>query len=217
VPQPGSHRYDIRRARLRDEIDDQGTPDAHATAEANRRLRGQDPHPSPAAETERAMGPAGERTDSAGDPGNVMMLRSPAFSDNAFIPRRYARDGDDEAPRLEWSGVPEGTAELVVLCVDPDAPRGPFLHWLVPGIDPAATSLEPGDSVAEGAPRNGFGDSGYGGPLPPAGDDAHRYVFRLYALDAPFAADPEEGPEALRAWLDDHALATGTLTGLYQR
>jgi Raf kinase inhibitor-like YbhB/YbcL family protein len=217
VPEPGSHRYDVTRARLRDELDNDGTPDAHATEEANRRLRGPVPQPSRSAETARAGGPSGERPGPPGDPGNVLMLRSPAFSDNAPMPSRCARDGGNEAPSMEWEGVPPGTAELVLLCVDVDAPTGPFVHWLVPGIDPSAASLEATDSVAGGAARNDYGDRGYGGPLPPAGDAAHRYVFRLYALDHPFDADPEAGAETLRAWLDEHCSVVGTLTGLYQR
>ncbi|WP_416237042.1 hypothetical protein [Streptomyces sp. RB17] len=37
------------------------------------------------------------------------------------------------------------------------------------------------------AHRNGFGERccGWAGPQPPVGDDAHDYVFRLYALPAP--------------------------------
>jgi Raf kinase inhibitor-like YbhB/YbcL family protein len=217
VPEPGSHQYDVKRARLRDELDNHGTPDAHATEEANRRLRGPVPRPSGSAETGRAAGPAGARPGPAGDPGNVLMLRSSAFSDNAPMPGRCARDGADEAPSLEWDGVPPDTAELVLLCVDVDAPTGPFVHWLVPGIDPAAASLADADTVAAAAACNGYGERGYGGPLPPIGDEAHRYVFRLYALNQPFDADPEAGAEALRAWLDEHSSAVGTLTGLYQR
>jgi phosphatidylethanolamine-binding protein (PEBP) family uncharacterized protein len=53
--------------------------------------------------------------------------------------------------------------------------------------------------------------------MPPVGDDPHRYVFRLYALGEPFAASDTANADAVRAWLDDHALATGTLTGLYER
>jgi phosphatidylethanolamine-binding protein (PEBP) family uncharacterized protein len=63
---------------------------------------------------------------------------------------------------------------LLLLCEDPDAPSGTFLHWLVAGIDPMATG------VAEGQ-TNGFGEQGWGGPQPLVGDNAHRYFLRLYA------------------------------------
>src|ERR687883_2031051 len=130
MPEPGSHAYDVERTRLRGQLDDEGFPDQHADEEANRRLRGDTPHPSPAMETERAGGPLGENPD-PGSPGPVMPLRSSAVNYGDFIAKRHARDGDNVPPELEWSDVPEGTRELVLLCVDPDAPRGTFLHWLV--------------------------------------------------------------------------------------
>jgi len=215
MPEPGSHKYDVQRARLRDRLEDEGTPDAAADAEANRRLRGPVPGPSPSMATERAGGPRGENPNPS-SPGNVLPLRSTAFPDNAPISARHAKDGGNEPPDLEWSDVPEGTHELVLLCVDPDAPTGSFLHWLVTGIDPATTRMD-AERVAGTAHRNGFGETGYGGPLPPVGDSAHRYVFRLYALPEPFAAPQPQDADAVRSWLDQHALRTGTLTGLYQR
>jgi len=78
-----------------------------------------------------------------------MELRSSAFSDHDFIPRRYARDGENLSPALQWAGVPDGTAELL-LCEDPDAPSGTFLHWLVAGIDPGATGVGEGETPPAG-------------------------------------------------------------------
>jgi Raf kinase inhibitor-like YbhB/YbcL family protein len=215
MPEPGSHRYEVERNRLRGELEDEGLPDQRADAEANRRLRGPTPHPSPSMETDRALGPLGDNPD-PGDPGNVMKLRSSAFNDYAFIAPRHAKDGGNQPPELEWSPAPEGTRELVLLVEDPDAPSGTFLHWLVTGIDPNATALDPAKPMGT-QHENGFGERGYGGPLPPAGDDAHRYVFRLYALAEPFAAPNPADADAVRSWLDQHALRTGTLTGLYER
>ena len=214
MPEPGSHGYDVKRTRLRGEIDDQGVPDQHADQEANRRLRGDEPGASPSMETERAGGPP-DRNDPPGESG-AMPLRSSAFSDNAFLAARQAHDGGNEAPDLQWSDVPEGTRELVLLCVDPDAPRGTFLHWLVTGIDPSATGYDAA-SPSGTEHENGFGERGYGGPQPPVGDEAHRYIFRLYALPEPFAAPADADADTLRSWLDAHALATGTLIGRYQR
>lgn len=47
--------------------------------------------------------------------------------------RRCARPGlwvssNQLSPALEWSGVPEEAVELAVLCQDPDAPGGTFIH-----------------------------------------------------------------------------------------
>ena len=38
-------------------------------------------------------------------------------------------DHDNLSPPLEWSGVPEAAVDLAVLCEDPDAPGGRFVHW----------------------------------------------------------------------------------------
>jgi Raf kinase inhibitor-like YbhB/YbcL family protein len=215
MPEPGSHAYDVQRTRLRAELDDQGIPDGNADEEANRRLRGPEPHPSPSMETERAGGPLGDNP-SPGSPGSVIELRSVAFNDNAMLAKAHAKDGDNTPPDLVWTGVPDGARELVLLVADPDAPTGTFLHWLVTGIDPASSGLS-GEQPAGTQHVNGFGEHGYGGPLPPVGDDAHRYVFRLYALAEPFAAPDPSDADAVRGWLDDHALATGTITALYAR
>ncbi|OEJ28422.1 phosphatidylethanolamine-binding protein [Streptomyces agglomeratus] len=145
-------------------------------------------------------------------------LKSSAFDDGAFVPRRYAKDGDDVSPGLSWSGVPEGASELLLLCEDPDAPSGTFVHWLVTGIDPASRGVEPGQSPEGGQARqNGFGESGWGGPLPPPGDKAHRYFFRLYALSGPVDLADDASAEDVHAAVDERQLATGTLVGLYQR
>src|SRR5436189_84636 len=137
---------------------------------------------NPGARTDRAGGPYGEGSG-GGEPGAVIDLRSPAFSDGALLPARCSKDGGNVSPALEWSTPPDGTAELVLLCEDPDAPGGTFVHWLVSGIDPGTTTIaegqEPPGSVSW---QNGYGETGYGGPQPPIGDDAHRYMFRLIAL-----------------------------------
>ena len=65
--------------------------------------------------------------------------------------------------------------------------------------------------------ENGFGVHGWGGPCPPQGDAPHRYVFTLYALDAPLGLDEEASPDDVRRALTGHALARGTLTGRFGR
>jgi Raf kinase inhibitor-like YbhB/YbcL family protein len=112
-------------------------------------------------------------------------LHSPAFEDGEPIPARYGREGDDRPPPLAWSGVPVGTAELAIEVLDPDAPNGTFVHWIAAGIDPAAVGCDGAGPPGTVEGRNGWGDLGYGGPRPPKGDPAHRYVFTLYALAEP--------------------------------
>jgi Raf kinase inhibitor-like YbhB/YbcL family protein len=145
-------------------------------------------------------------------------LRSPSFGDHQPIPARHARDHDNLSPALEWSGVPEEAVELAVLCEDRDAPSGTFTHWVLAGLQPAATGLAEGEHPAAAVEgRNDFGEEGYGGPLPPVGDGPHRYVFRVYAAAAPLGLTGAPSAQELRRALDGKELASGTLVGTYQR
>ena len=145
-------------------------------------------------------------------------LRSAAFSDHTIIPERYSRDGGNTSPPLSWSHVPAGAAELALICEDPDAPGGTFVHWVVAGISPEDTGIaEDGlpDTAVVG--RNDFDDLGWGGPQPPIGDDAHRYFFHLYAADRPLGLADGASADDLRAAIEGHQLAHGTLVGLFGR
>jgi Raf kinase inhibitor-like YbhB/YbcL family protein len=145
-------------------------------------------------------------------------LRSPAFSDHATIPDRHTKAGEDVSPPLEWSGVPDGAAELAVLCEDPDAPGRPFVHWVLSGLDPSLGGLAEGE-VPPGAVEgvNDFGRTGYGGPGPPVGDPPHRYFFRIYAASEPLGLSSGATAEDLRRALERRQLARGTIVGTYQR
>jgi len=145
-------------------------------------------------------------------------LRSPAFNDHDLVPGRHAHDEDNVSPALQWSGVPDGAGELVLLCEDADAPSGTFLHWLVTSIDPATTGIDEGQAPQGGREWvNGFGERGWGGPQPPAGDPPHRYFFRMYALPRPVRLPAKPSAEDVHRAVDDAAVASGTMVGLYQR
>lgn len=145
-----------------------------------------------------------------------LSITSEAFADGERIPERHTCEGDDLSPPLSWSGLPEDTASLALICDDPDAPSGTFVHWVAWGIDPGAGGLGEGE-VAPREGTTGFGASGYGGPCPPPGDGPHRYFFRLYAL----AAEPDLEPGASRGQVESaiegDVLATAELMGTYER
>lgn len=145
-------------------------------------------------------------------------LRSSAFNDHAPIPARYSKDGENLSPALEWTAVPDGTAEVVVLCEDPDAPGETFVHWVLSGLSPSTTGLDAGE-VPSGAVEgiNDYGDTGYGGPQPPVGDPAHRYFFTVHASSEPLGLSPGGTADDLRKALEGRELARGTLVGLYER
>jgi hypothetical protein len=153
-------------------------------------------------------------------------LKSPAFADDAPIPRRFTGEGSNVSPRLEWSEPPTGTQELALVVDDPDAPtETPFVHWVLYKIKPDARSLTEGAGKKADASelpgamqgRNSFGKNGYGGPMPPSGHGPHHYRFNLYALDRPLAVGPNSTKDELMRAMSDHVLAQATLTGVYER
>lgn len=145
-------------------------------------------------------------------------VRSSAFNDHDLMPERLSKPGGNVSPPLTWSGVPAGTAELVLLVEDPDAGDPPFLHWLVTGIDPAATEVPEGRPPARGAEWvNDFGSSGWGGPQPPKGDKPHRYFFRLYATNGPLQLPDRPDVAQVHQAIADRELASGVIVGTFAR
>jgi Raf kinase inhibitor-like YbhB/YbcL family protein len=145
-----------------------------------------------------------------------MTLRSPAFHDGGTIPARFTCSGEDVSPPLRWSGVPIAARELELLVEDPDAGR--FVHWSLLRISPAIRSIgedQPPAGTVE--TENGFGDRSWGGPCPPEGKGPHRYVFALYATDAPLGLDSGASPDDVHSAIAKHAVATGRLVGRFGR
>jgi Raf kinase inhibitor-like YbhB/YbcL family protein len=143
-------------------------------------------------------------------------LESSAFQNAQAIPSRHSCEGDDVSPPLRWSNVPEGTRSLALVVDDPDAPGGVFTHWIVWGLDPAAEGLGEGEPAPlEG--RNDFATSGYRGPCPPPGHGRHRYVFRLYALDADPELDAGGTKAELERAIEGHVLTIAELVGTFER
>src|SRR5205814_2295463 len=137
------------------------------------------------------------------------------FAPGTPIPKRFARppEGDGGPPDVQWGALPVETKEVVLLVEDPDAKSArPFVHWLVYGMDPK------GPPVSGGKPgKNDFGESGWGGPLPPPGSGVHHYRFRVIALDALTTIPAGATWEDLLPHLKGHVLAEGRLVGTYLR
>ena len=79
------------------------------------------------------------------------------------------------------------------------------------GLDEATTPS--GARAAD----NSAGDAEYKGPCPPGDDDAHRYRFSLYALNAPLTADDGADTASALGLILEAADAKGTLTGTFDR
>lgn len=151
----------------------------------------------------------------------TLEIRSPAFPEGGSIPSQYTCDGKDLSPPLAWSGVPPGARSFALVCNDPDAPSGDWVHWVFFDVPSSSTGLPEGvpprDEIAGGGRqgKNDFRKVGYGGPCPPVG--THRYVFTLYALDRELALAAGVTKAQLSAAMKGHVLAEGRLTGKYSR
>jgi Raf kinase inhibitor-like YbhB/YbcL family protein len=165
-----------------------------------------------------------------------MTLTSPAFGSEGMIPERYARDGEDISPPLEWGAPPPGTQSFALLVESDPLPDGGsnWVQWILYNI-PAETRALP-EAVAPDADgglpdgsqhgENSWGQRKYGGPNPPH-VSTFGYYFRLYALDTGLDLDAvkeaaiEEGAlpwigaskYVLRRAMEGHILAEGLLVG----
>ena len=149
-----------------------------------------------------------------------------SFKNGELIPSQHAYSqcgGDNISPELTWHGAPENTQSFAVICRDPDARGGDFVHWGIFNIPGTARSVE--QSVPHG--RKIFGDwyqvsndygkdhKGYDGPCPPKKTGTHRYIFTVYALDKMLDPDQINTVPELEHAIKDHILVQATLTGLY--
>ena len=151
-----------------------------------------------------------------------MELKSSAFQNGAEIPRKHTCEANDVSPSLSWDKAPSGTQAFALIADDPDAPVGTWVHWVIydlPGDTkelPEATATS--EALSNGAKQgtNDFKKIGYGGPCPPAGL-AHRYFFKLYALDAPTNLKPRATKQQLLDAMKGHVLGEAELMGRYKR
>lgn len=145
-----------------------------------------------------------------------LTITSPDLDPDGRLDDRHAKDRDNVPPRLELSGVPEGTAELAIVCHDPDAPLPwGFTHWTLYGIPADTAAIGPDADERFRPGPSDFGDRGYGGPRPPAGHGPHRYYFWVYALSRAVDGEPSR-----RDFLDtygDAVIEQNRVVGVYER
>lgn len=150
-----------------------------------------------------------------------IQVTSDAFAEGETIPAAHTCDGANVSPRIEIAGLPAQCVSWALLCDDPDAPAGDWVHWLVFNLPPDALAL-PRDvspvtlrGFGAGVGRNSWGENRYQGPCPPGGK--HRYFFKVYALDTTLALPAKAGKAEFLAAAEGHTLAYGSLMGRYAR
>ncbi len=149
------------------------------------------------------------------------LLKSTAFESGGRIPRVHSCDGKDVSPPLVWTGMPERTASLALIVNDPDAPRGDWVHWVLFDMPAGRRDLPEHVPVKDTIPGGGthglndFGNLGWGGPCPPSG--MHRYLFTIYALDAPLKLEARATRDDVVRAMQGHILGLAQLIGKYAR
>jgi len=150
-----------------------------------------------------------------------MKLTSASFKEGEMIPRQHTCDGPNFSPQLSWTEVPPKTKSLALICDDPDAPAGTWVHWVIFNIPVSVPELPENvlktTTISNGALQgmNDFRQIGYGGPCPPGG--THRYFFKLYALDTILNLEAGKAKTDTLKAIEGHLLAEAQLMGRYKR
>jgi len=158
----------------------------------------------------------------------TLNVSSTSIQDSARLPEEqvfngWGLTGGNVSPQLSWAGAPEGTRGYAVTCFDPDAPTpSGFWHWLLVGIPAGVTSLDAGSGTTEKVPQgafhvsNDFGEKKYDGAAPPAGDQNHRYLFAVHALDTDDLGVDDTASAAVTAFMMvGHTIARGVICANY--
>ena len=154
---------------------------------------------------------------------NQLSITSDAFASGQSIPAKYSCIGRNISPPLAWNEPPTGTQSFTLIMDDPDAPVGTWVHWVLYNISSAKRGLQEdllitGKNIDPNAiyvGKNSSGNIGYDGPCPPSG--AHRYIFKLYALDTTINLLPGATKEQVLKEMDGHILAQGELVGTFSK
>jgi Raf kinase inhibitor-like YbhB/YbcL family protein len=154
-------------------------------------------------------------------------IKHGALMQNEQVFNGFGCSGQNRSPALVWKNPPKGTKSLALTVYDPDAPTGSgWWHWVVYNIPATVTSLPKGAGTPDGKflppgslqVHTDFGGPGYGGPCPPAGDKAHRYIFTIYALKVEKIDLPPNATAAMAGFfIRQNTIGKASITGYYGR
>jgi hypothetical protein len=150
------------------------------------------------------------------------VLISPDFNDGEPIPKRFTCNGENVPPTLAWGEPPTGTKSFILTVIDPDAPGGAWVHWIVYNLPAQTRSIDantrPGMQINDMTilfGKNSWGKQTYSGPCPPTG--THHYVFQITALNINLGPDNKATFSQLDAQMQGSILGTAKLIGTYTK
>ena len=154
---------------------------------------------------------------------NALRVACPDFREDGEIPKRHTGFGEDVSPRFSVGGLSEGVRTLAIVMDDLDVPfQGELNHWLIWNLPPEGEIPEhiPHGAECPNGARQGtaYGKNQYRGPKqPPFIRKAHRYRFRVYALDCSLDIPATSRKAELMRAMSGHVLQTGEVIGWYRR
>src|SRR5262245_52592684 len=80
---------------------------------------------------------------SDGKMSSVVQLTSSEFANGAELPTSSTCDGTGVSPALAWKGAADGKSFALVVD-DPDAPNGPYVHWVMYDVPKGTMALARG-------------------------------------------------------------------------
>ena len=150
------------------------------------------------------------------------VLISPDFNDGGPIPRTFTCNGENIPPTLAWGEPPTGTKSFILTVIDPDAPGGAWIHWIVYNLPAQIRSIDantrPGTQINDMTilfGKNSWGKQAYGGPCPPTG--THHYVFQITAMNINLGPENKATISELDAQMQGSILGTAKLIGTYTK
>ncbi len=147
----------------------------------------------------------------------TLVVKSTAFDNGGMIPKEFTGEGRDVSPPLTWSGAPATTKSFALICDDPDTSVGTWVHWVLFNIPSTTISLATGIKGSGVEGNNSWPTLGYKGPMPPPGSGAHRYFFKVYALDTMLTLTAGATKDKLEQAMKGHVVAEGQWMGKFSR
>jgi Raf kinase inhibitor-like YbhB/YbcL family protein len=163
-------------------------------------------------------------------PTPTFTVSSPAFQDGGLLPKKYASvavgdrqcGGQNVSPPLGWTNVPEGTRSLAIVAFDSDGNKGLAgnIHWVAYDIPTTMKEAPEGAGMKEPTDfiggLNGRKQKTYFGPCASATEQAHHYLFTVFATDlSPGQLGPDLNRDQLLSKLQGHVLASGSIVGRF--
>ncbi|MGZ3453293.1 MAG: YbhB/YbcL family Raf kinase inhibitor-like protein [Polyangiales bacterium] len=143
-------------------------------------------------------------------------LTSTEFKNGEALPHAATCDAEGKSPALAWK-TSTAAKSFALVVDDPDAPKGPYVHWLLFDIPSGTTTIPHGGSAGI-VGKNSADKAAFAPACPPSKSGVHHYNFHVYALDvATIGQKPGASRQNVENAIKGHVLADSTLTGTYER